>query len=127
MSAIIGRAEASKHAPPPVLVTARTHDTRVPPVQALKQAERFGGLLGRAGGAAPRGGRGTGDASLHDSRQAHALRLAWNGIQFGRGSSRALPESSIFVMTRNTEGCYGEAHAALAHVTRSESLTYLTH
>ena len=25
-------------------------------------------------------------------------------------------------MTRNTEGCYGEAHAALAHVTRSENL-----
>ena len=28
-------------------------------------------------------------------------------------------------MTRNTEGCYGEAHAALAHVTRSEILNYL--
>ena len=28
-------------------------------------------------------------------------------------------------MTRNTEGCYGETHAALAHVTRSEILNYL--
>ena len=28
-------------------------------------------------------------------------------------------------MARNAEGCYGEAHAALAHVTRSEILNYL--
>ena len=81
---------------PPVLVTVRTHDTRVPPVQALKYAQRFrrdcsGGpviLLPEAGGH-------TGGASLHDSLQAHALQLAWISVHLGLDLQQTPSESTI--------------------------------
>lgn len=81
---------------PPVLVVVRTHDTRVPPVQALKYAQRFrrncsGGpliLLPEAGGH-------TGGTSLHNSLQAHALQLAWISVRLGLDLPQTPSESTI--------------------------------
>lgn len=69
---------------PPVLITVRTHDTRVPPVQALKYAQRF--RRNCAGGPVillPEAGGHSGGASLQDSLRLHALQLAWVSTHLG--------------------------------------------